>query len=198
MRFGKFLSWTAALAAIAVLTACAGMPGAPDTPSRTVHDEPVSPAVQKRYDQALRLMRDNRLADAEKALRAMSQTDPDLSGPYGNLGIIYFRTNRAKEAIGALNRAIELNPRPVYFNELGIVYRNQGQFEKARDSYSQALAIDGNYAPAQLNLGILYDLYLGDNAKALEHYKRYQSLQRKADDEVSKWIFDLERQQKKS
>jgi len=187
-----------ALCLAAILAACAGMTGGPATSARTVHDEPVNPAAKKQYDAALALMRANRLPEAERALKAMGQSYPDLSGPYGNLGIIYFRTNRAKQAIDALNRAISLNPRPVYFNELGIVYRHQGQFDKARDSYQEALAVDPNFAAAQLNLGILYDLYLGKPAQAIEHYKRYQTLQPKADDEVSKWIFDLERQQKKS
>ena len=198
MRFASIAIGLMAIVVSVLLGACAGLPGTPSGSSRVVHDEPVSPAAKKQYQNALTLMRDNRLADAEQALKTMSRTYPDLSGPYGNLGIIYFRTNRVKQAIDALNQAIRLNPRPVYFNELGIIFRNQGEFEKARESYSEALAVDQNYAPAQLNIGILYDLYLGEPNKALEHYRRYQSLLPKADDDVSKWIFDLERQQKKS
>ena len=62
-----------------------------------------------------------------------------------------------------LEQAAKLSPRqPIYLNQLGIAYRQQGQFAKARDAYERAIALDPGYAAALLNLGILYDLYLGD------------------------------------
>jgi hypothetical protein len=42
-----------------------------------------------------------------------------------------------------------------------------------------------------LNLGILYDLYLGDTQRALEQYARYLSLFPNGDPTVSKWVADL-------
>ena len=46
--------------------------------------------------------------------------------------------------------------------------RARGDFAKAKASYEQTISLDASYAPAVLNLGILYDLYLWDGTHALE------------------------------
>ena len=79
----------------------------------------------------------------------------------------------------------------IYLNQLGIAYRQQGQFAKSRDAYQRALALDPGYAAALLNLGILYDLYLGDTARALELYGRYLAVMPNGDATVTKWVADL-------
>jgi tetratricopeptide (TPR) repeat protein len=86
---------------------------------------------------------------------------------------------------------------PLFLNELGIAYRADGQFDKAREAYERALALDASYAAAVLNLGILHDLYLGDGAKALQLYDRYLTLAPSGDAAVTKWATDL-RQRKPS
>jgi Flp pilus assembly protein TadD len=74
-----------------------------------------------------------------------------------------------------------------------------GDFAKARASYEQAIAVDGGYAPAVLNLGILHDLYLWDGERALELYDRYMQLTPGGDEQVKRWISDLRnRGQKKA
>ncbi len=157
-------------------------------------EAPVSPALQRAYDQALAHLKAGRNKEAEQALLALAQRAPELSGPHANLGIVYHRTGRAKAAIEALNRAIRLNPRrAVYYNELGIVYRQEGKFEDARRAYRKALDTDPDYALAHLNIAILYDLYLQDPKEALPHYQRYQQLLPAADGVVAKWIIELER-----
>ena len=77
----------------------------------------------------------------------------------------------------------------MFFNQLGVSYRHAGKFTKAREAYETALAIDPNYADAHLNLGVLLDLYLGDNTLALVHYERYLALG--GDAAVGKWVADL-------
>jgi tetratricopeptide (TPR) repeat protein len=66
-----------------------------------------------------------------------------------------------------------------------------GDFTKAKASYEQSISIDAAYAPAVLNLGILYDLYLWDGARALELYDRYLQLSPGGDDQVKRWVSDL-------
>jgi tetratricopeptide (TPR) repeat protein len=125
-------------------------------------------------------------------LLALTRAHPELSGPYANLGIVYFRLGKLPEATEALEKAIAINPdRAAYHNQLGIVYRQSGQLDKAREAYSRSLQIDPNYLNTHLNLGILYDLYLQDQDKALQHYERYQALLPTADAQVNKWIVDL-------
>lgn len=76
-------------------------------------------------------------------------------------------------------------------NQQGIDLRKAGQFAKAREAYEMALTKDANYAPAALNLGILFDLYLGDNAHALTLYDRYLALTPQGDTTVTKWVAEL-------
>jgi tetratricopeptide (TPR) repeat protein len=66
-----------------------------------------------------------------------------------------------------------------------------GDFAKAKSAYEKSIALDAAYAPAVLNLGILYDLYLWDGARALELYDRYLQLAPGGDDQVKRWIGDL-------
>ena len=72
-----------------------------------------------------------------------------------------------------------------------MAYRQQGQFDKAREAYEKAIALVPDHATAMLNLGILNDLYLGDPARALELYERYLLLTPAGDATVSKWVVDL-------
>lgn len=153
---------------------------------------PVPAAAQRAFDDALRAMRAGRTEDAERGFKALTQSHPDLGGPHANLGILYRQAGKFDESIASLERAIKASPdQPVFFNQLGISYRHAGQFEKARGAYERAVSLDPNYAAAQLNLGILFDLYLRDSAQALEAYERYAQLSGGKDAAVAKWVTDL-------
>ena len=80
-------------------------------------------------------------------------------------------------------------------NYLGLINRQAGDFQKAQEHYAQAILIDPAYSNAYRNLGILYDLYLGELHKALESYEQYQKLVdgQSKDQVVAKWIVDLKR-----
>ncbi len=83
-------------------------------------------------------------------------------------------------------------------NQLGISQRQAGQFDKARQAYEQAIALDANCSSAVLNLGILQDLYLGDAKQALQLYERYLALTPSGDATVSKWIAELKTRKEKA
>jgi len=177
---------TPAPAASAPATVSAVAPPAPR------FETPVPPAVQRAYDDALRLQRAGRNDEAEKALRALSQSNPELGGPHANLGLLHRQAGRLDESVAALERAVKASPQqPTYFNQLGISYREKGQFAKAREAYERAVELDPDYAAAHLNLGILHDLYLRDSAKALAEYDRYITLSAGKDATVAKWVVDL-------
>jgi len=79
----------------------------------------------------------------------------------------------------------------VFWNQLGIAYRLQGQFPKARDAYEHAIHLDPSYPGPYLNLGVLFDLYLWDSKKAQEYYDLYLKLTPGGDEKVVKWVADL-------
>ncbi len=164
---------------------------APARPAPPVFEAPVNPTTQRAFDDASRALRSGRVDEAERAYKSLAQANPELGGPHANLGVIYRQNGKLTESASELEQAVKLNPRqPIYLNQLGITYRQQGQFAKARDAYQRAIALDPGYAAAALNLGILYDLYLGDTPRALEQYARYLALA-PSDATVTKWVADL-------
>jgi Flp pilus assembly protein TadD len=204
MRFAdRLLRPCLAIAACAALSACSSFPGlsgplfgggqedAAQSQQKPA-EAAVSPEVQRAFDDARRALKAGRAVEAERGFLALTRSNPELGGPHANLGVIYRQAGKLAEAVAELDKAVRLSPQqPIYFNELGIAHRLRGEFDKARDAYDQALALDPNFAGAHLNLGILYDIYLWDSTRALEHYDRYMALSPGGDDKVKKWIADI-------
>ncbi|MFV2056579.1 MAG: tetratricopeptide repeat protein [Thiohalomonadales bacterium] len=201
----------------AFLTACGGTGGGvKETPQGTAVDgktsvseaaaNPVKGApsslntkVKQDYQKALDAMKAGDEAKAEALLRHVSVTNPELSGPHVNLGLIKFRAGKTEAAEAQFKKAIELNPESaVSYNHMGIISRSRGEFPLARTYYQKALTIDPSYAFAHLNFGILLDIYIGDLDQALAHYKRFQELNGEEDQDVRKWIIELQRRIKKA
>lgn len=156
-----------------------------------VPEAPIDPGAQRAFDDAKALLRAGRTADAERAFKVLAAQHPNLGGVHANLGLIARNAGRLDEAIAAGEAAVKVSPRqPAFHNQLGLSYRLKGRFADARVVYERAIELDGNYADAHLNLGILLDLYLGQNALALTHYERYAALT-PADAAAGKWIADI-------
>lgn len=202
----------AALMAAAVLAGCASVPEVIKKPVEAVQQAvsatpapapavaaapvaapaaaPVNAEAQRAFDAARAALRSGRTADAERGFRDVATKHPELGGAHANLGLILRNAGKHEESVAALERATKASPnQPVFFNQLGVSYRHAGKFGKAREAYETALALEPNYADAHLNLGVLLDLYLGDNTLALVHYERYLALG--GDAAVGKWMADL-------
>ena len=77
---------------------------------------------------------------------------------------------------------------------LGASKYREGDFEAAIRIYEKSLQLDPNLAAAQLDLGIIYDDYRSDKAKAIFHYKEYLRLEPQSEkaDMVARWIHSAE------
>jgi len=177
----------ACVASLVLLGGCSS-PGSRHGDSAQAQTLPVD------YEKALVLMRSGDYGAAIPVLQDFSARNPELAGPYINLGIAYRQMGDADAALAALDKAVELNPgNAAAFLQRGILYREKGDFQAALGAYDQALTLQPDYALAHRNIGILYDLYLQQPAQALTHYKRYLELQGNDDKTVSGWVIDLER-----
>jgi tetratricopeptide (TPR) repeat protein len=164
---------------------------APAPPPAPKPEPPRSP--QERYSQALAQVKASRWQDAEAALGTSVRDYPQQSGPHTNLGIVYARTNRRQQAVVEFSKAVAANARnAVAHNWLGVLAREAGDHGRAELEYRAALNADAAYAPAQLNLAILYDDYLKRPADALAAYRRYQALAGKTDPRAAVWVAQLE------
>lgn len=154
--------------------------------------EDVDPEITSLYQKALDLMSEEKFDAAEQILQKITTRQPELAGPYVNLGIIYQQRDRPAEAEYMFKQAIEHKPHNVIaYNQLGILYRKGGRFDEAIQVYNKALEIDPLYTNACLNLGILYDLYLDRPRLALVQYQRYQQLVPDKDKQVDLWIQEI-------
>ena len=77
---------------------------------------------------------------------------------------------------------------------LAVILTEQQNFPAAIVEYQKVLEIRPNDADAHYNLGVIYDDYLKDNDKALEHYRQYVKTAPDAPESqrVRQWIKDKE------
>ena len=181
-------------AAAADKAGASAAPAAPANAAPVVQAEPEVPVdarAQAAFDTAKRALRAGRHDDAERQLKALAASNPELGGVHANLGLLYRQAGKLPEAVAAMEKAVQASPKQAVFqNQLGITYRLQGQFVKAREAYETAIALDAAYASPVLNLGILHDLYLQDRKRALVLYDQYLALSG-GDAAVTKWVADL-------
>lgn len=83
--------------------------------------------------------------------------------------------------------------RLVSLNKEAITLRGEGNFAGAAQRYEKALALADDDAVTHRNYGILFELYLGQPARALAHYERYAELTAGVDRTVAGWIAQLKR-----
>jgi tetratricopeptide (TPR) repeat protein len=136
-------------------------------------------------------MKSGRNTDAELEFKQLIAAYPQLAGPQLNLGLLYLQDSRLTEAEAAFKAALQLAPaNPVAGDELGIVERKLGKFSDAEAAYLRAIAAEPNYAPAHLNLGVLYDLYMAEPQKALDQFERYIEIAGE-NKQVAGWVVEL-------
>ena len=153
-------------------------------------------AAKREYDLALSAMQSGDYAKAVVILEGIGVENGSHAGALTNLGIAYKHLDRLENAEDALRRAVTADPSNVVaYNELGLLYRREGQFAASRDAYETALKLRPDYGPSHLNLGILCELYLQDSECALRHYERYVLLAGSDDTPVPAWISALRQQE---
>ncbi|HET9475396.1 MAG TPA: tetratricopeptide repeat protein [Steroidobacteraceae bacterium] len=143
------------------------------------------------FARALGLMRGGDATQAILEFQVMTQSYPELPGPYTNLGLLYRKTNQLAESEAALQKATErAGWDAATWSEYGLTLRHAGKFAEARTAYERAIEANPSYAPAHRNLGVLLDLFLDDPVTAQAELETYKTLSGE-DKPVSGWIAEL-------
>jgi tetratricopeptide (TPR) repeat protein len=189
------------LVLVAALAGCTRVALPPPSPTPApAAARPDSRATEaKKLDQVLlhfqkgtTLVESGKLKEARAVFETLQTHYPHVSVFHNNLGVVYKRLGLLPEAVAAYQQAIKIQPQyPEANYNLGIALREQGEFRQAEDAYRRALVSAPDFHDATYNLAVLYDLYLNEPDKAIEHYQTYLAAEGEGRDEVTIWIAAL-------
>lgn len=158
----------------------------------------ITAQASRQFEQARAALAAEDWPQAETLLVSITESSPELSGPYLSLAQLYSRTGQTAKADSSFKQAIVANANNVNaYNQYAVYLRQQGDFAGAQQQYRKALTVWPDYPDGHLNLGILYDLYMGKLALAVAEYQQYQALIDEPDRQVKGWIVDAQRRLKK-
>ena len=196
---------TALLLAALMLSACSVFQSAPEVVDTGPVEQPLPPPLLESYSEGLAMLQQleevddeqERLQQQQNVLQYwqdLSSQYPQYPGIWTNLALNQYQLNSYEESLASLNKAQQINAEfcPA-FKLKGMVQRELGQFNDAESSYLAAANCAPQDANIPYNLGILYDLYLGDLDKALVQYQKAQAMLSEPDETLAVWIPDLQR-----
>lgn len=182
-----------------LLFACAQTPKQEEVldPNQRIK-QPIPEGAEQAFAQVLSAMDQQYWELAENYLKAMQLNYPELPSVYVNLGWVYQQQGNTAQAIEAYATVLDWRTqyRPDAHLMLAKLHREAGDFALAENVYVQALGVWPDEPKLHINLGILYDLYLDDPARALSFFKQAQAIlieTDKEDKQLKGWIRDLER-----
>ena len=145
------------------------------------------------YKNAIVALNNNELAKAEKLFISMSERQPNIAGSWANLALISIKQDNLAQAEVYAKTALEKNPNmPQALNLSGYLAQKKGAINIAKSYYLQAISHKSDYALAHYNLALVYDVYLQDIAKAIEHYQFYLAYNEQQDENTENWLEGLQ------
>ena len=117
--------------------------------------------IDKIIDEVKTLLAENKFQKAEMLLKNIIKIDPTHYKAHINIGVIYVKLDKLRDAEEYFIKAIKLKPdyELAYFN-LGTTQDKLGKTKEAENNFKTAIKINPNYVEAYSNLG---NLYLGTN-----------------------------------
>jgi tetratricopeptide (TPR) repeat protein len=156
--------------------------------------DPAKGDPEQRFQVALKLMKDHQTQEAQAAFAALAQDYPQYAGPLDDLGVLQAQGRQRDQAIASFARAVAADGGNAFaYGWLGILYRENGDYARAEQSYRKAIGLKPDAPAPHLNLAILDEQYLHRSTEALVQYREYQRLAGSgANPMVAVWIKQLE------
>ncbi len=106
----------------------------------------VGDRIGKLWDIAHQGMRENRFLRAEKALLTILKIDEKNAAAYNRLGILYAKQKEYRDAIDCFEIASSIDATPSSLHNLGLIYYETENYEKAGIAFEQALKLEEDLA----------------------------------------------------
>lgn len=106
----------------------------------------VGDKIGKLWDIAHQGMRENRFLRAEKALLTILKIDEKNAAAYNRLGILYAKQKEFRDAIDCFEIASSIEATPSSLHNLGLIYYETENYEKAGIAFEQALRLEEGLA----------------------------------------------------
>ena len=113
--------------------------------------------------------------EAGHALERSAQLDPSVADTQYQLGMVAVRESKTEDAIQHFERALQIQPQPQALAELGTLYLQAGQLDKAEDALEKSAAMIPNNSEIEYKLGLVLGK-LGKTEEARLHMQRAQQL----------------------
>jgi len=126
------------------------------------------------------------------ALR-IKEESPDL---HMNAGLMAAQLHRYDDALNHLNRSIELQPSPGAYLNLGNLYKQFGEIEKAIQTTQKCLELSPNYLIGYQNLCIDHNYYWAAKNKTFSLAKKYGELAAANIVPYKRWNNEIENKRK--
>lgn len=106
----------------------------------------ISGKLDKLWTVAQDALRERKYLRAEKALLTILRFDERNATAYNRLGILYAKQQAFKDAIECFEIAQSLEPSPSSLHNVGLIYFETKNYEKAALAFEQALDMEGDIA----------------------------------------------------
>jgi tetratricopeptide (TPR) repeat protein len=85
-------------------------------------------------------------------MTAATKLKPDYATAWWSLGLVQTKQKKYDAAIASLDKARQLSPTAPRIADLGLAYRDKGDFARAEALFRESLARDARYTPARWHL----------------------------------------------
>ena len=149
-----------------------------DTTGQIVEQLPtrITDRLDKLWQIAQEGLREKKYLRAEKALLTILRVDERHAAAYNRLGILYARQRAFNDAIECFEIAQSLEPSASSLHNVGLIYYETGQFEKAAIAFEQAIELEDDLAARYIAYAKVQEK-LGDNKKMVSALEKAVELE---------------------
>lgn len=127
----------------------------------------ISEKLDQLWDVAQDSLREKKYLRAEKALLTILRVDERNATAYNRLGILYAKQQAFKDAIECFEIAQSLEPSASSLHNVGLIYYETGNYDKAALAFEQALAMENDLAARHIAYAKVQEK-MGHNKKMIE------------------------------